>query len=132
MVTVTTHDDTLSLDVEGVDKLWTLHSHLDIPMHNVEGVRRAPDQSNGWWKGYRFPGARVPGIVAAGTFHQDGKRVFLDVHDPGRALVFDLKDKRFDQLVVEVDDPDSVVTQVRAALGGDPGGTDGSDAIWLE
>jgi len=29
----------------------------------------------------------VPGVITAGTFYQDGKRVFWDVHHPEKAIV---------------------------------------------
>jgi hypothetical protein len=119
MVTVTTDDHVLSVDVSGVDKLWSLRSHLEIPMENVVGVHRPSDQSDGWWAGFRAAGTRVPGVIKAGTFHRDGKRIFFDVHDPDKTLVFDLKDDDFNELVVEVADPEAVVTEVEAALRAD-------------
>ena len=49
----------------------------------------------------------MPGVITAGTFYQDGKRVFWDVHRPAKTIVIDLHDKRFNELVVEVLMPQS-------------------------
>jgi roadblock/LC7 domain-containing protein len=56
-----------------------------------------------------MPGTTVPGVMTAGTFYQDGKRVFWEVHHPEKTIVIDLHDERYNELVVEVDDPDAAV-----------------------
>ena len=43
------------------------------------------------------------------TFYQDDKRVFCDVHHPEKTIVIDLHDERYNELVVEVDEPQSGV-----------------------
>ena len=67
-------------------------------------------------KGVKAPGTSIPGVIRAGTFHQDGKRVFWDVHDPEKTIVIDLHDERYDQLIVEVADPRSAVEQIAKAI----------------
>ena len=64
----------------------------------------------------RMPGTTVPGVITAGTFYQDGKRVFWDVHHPEKTIVIDLRDERFNQLVVEVADPQAAVRLIQNAL----------------
>jgi hypothetical protein len=49
------------------------------------------------------------GVITAGTFYQDGKRVFWDVHNPDNTVVIELRDERYNQLVVEVADPNAAV-----------------------
>ena len=63
-----------------------------------------------------MPGTYVPGVITAGTFYQDGKRVFWDVHDPEKAVVIDLHDERYNELVVQVADPESAVRLIQNAL----------------
>lgn len=55
---------------------------------------------------------------AAGTFHQDGERVFWDVHDPAKVIVIELADEHFKRLVIEVDDPEATVTAIKTAISG--------------
>jgi len=95
----------LMLHVRGADKLWAFKSSLEIPLVHIAGVRTDPEVVRGWYHGIRMPGTNVPGVITAGTFYQDGKRVFWDVHDPNKTIVIDLHDERYNELGVEVDDP---------------------------
>jgi hypothetical protein len=106
----------LTLHVRGADKLWALKSSLEIPLVHVAGVRADPEIARGWYHGIRMPGTNVPGVITAGTFSQDGKRVFWDVHHPEKTIVIELHDERYNELVVEVDDPDGAVRLIQNAL----------------
>jgi len=72
--------------------------------------------ARGWYHGIRMPGTIVPGVITAGTFYQDGKRVFWDVHHPEKTIVIDLYDERYNELIVEVDDPEAAVKLIQDAL----------------
>jgi hypothetical protein len=63
-----------------------------------------------------MPGTSVPGVIKAGTFYQDGKRVFWDVHHPEKTIVIDLHDERYNQLIVEVEDPQAAVSLIQSGL----------------
>lgn len=106
----------LTLHVRGADKLWAFKSSLEIPLVHISGVRADPEAARGWYHGMRMPGTNVPGVITAGTFYPDGKRVFWDVHHPEKALVIDLHDERYSELVVEVEDPEAAVRVIREAL----------------
>lgn len=116
MVEVTLNGDQLHLEVKGLDKLWSFRSRLELPVAHVRAVRADPEIAKGWWKGIRAPGTSIPGVIRAGTFHQDGKRIFWDVHDPANTIVIELHDDEFDALVVEVADPAAVVAKLASAL----------------
>lgn len=73
-------------------------------------VARGEDQ------GIRMPGTNVPGVITAGTFYEDDKRVFWDVHHPEKTIVIDLHDERYSELIVEVADPDAAVKLIQSAL----------------
>jgi hypothetical protein len=105
----------LTLHIRGTDKLWAFKSSLEIPLLHIAGVRADPEAARGWWHGIRMPGTNVPGVITAGTFYQDGKRVFWDVHDPGKTIVIDLHDDRYNQLIVEVADPEGAVRLIQSA-----------------
>ncbi|MGB8888019.1 MAG: hypothetical protein WCC87_14910 [Candidatus Korobacteraceae bacterium] len=104
----------LLLHVHGADKLWALKSSLEIPLQHVAGIRADPEAARGWWHGLKLPGTNVPGVITAGTFYQDGKRVFWDVHDPEKTIVIDLHDERYNQLIVEVADPGAAVALIHS------------------
>jgi hypothetical protein len=106
----------LVLHVRGADKLWAFKSSLEIPLVHIAGVRADPEIARGWYHGIRMPGTDVPGVITAGTFYQDGKRVFWDIHRPEKTIVIDLHDERFNQLVIEVADPGAAVKLIQSAL----------------
>jgi hypothetical protein len=108
--------DRLSVQIEGMDKLWSLKSRLEIPLAHVAGVEADPEAVRDW-KGWRGPGVHIPGVIAAGTFHPQGDRVFWDVHDAAKAVVIRLADERYARLVIGVDDPAQTVAAIRQALG---------------
>lgn len=105
----------LVIEMEGLDKLWSLKSRLEIPLANVRGATADPGMIKEP-KGIRAPGTHVPGVITAGTFHIDGEQVFWDVRDPAKAVVIELADERYARLVVQVADPRETVARVEAAI----------------
>jgi hypothetical protein len=116
LVDLSVAEGKLSLQVRGADKLWAFQSSLEIPLLHITGVRADSEVACGWWHGVRMPGTSVPGVITAGTFYQDGKRVSRDVHHPEKTIVIDLHDEQFSQLVVEVADPVVSVKLIQTAL----------------
>lgn len=107
--------DDLVVTIEGLDRLWALKSRLTVPLTNVRGATVDPGVVKER-KGIRAPGAHLPGVITAGTFHRDGERVFWDVHDATKAVVIELADERYARLIIEVDDPRAAVALVENAL----------------
>ena len=87
MVDLSITEDKLVLHVRGADRLWSFNSSLEIPLVHIASVRADTEIARGWWHGIRMPGTNVPGVITAGTFYQDGKRVFWDVHHPEKTIV---------------------------------------------
>jgi hypothetical protein len=116
MVELSISGGNLELHVLGIDRLWALKSCLEIPLQHVAGIRADPEVARGWWHGIRMPGTEIPGVLTAGTFYQQGKKVFWDVHNPENTVVIELRDERYDELIVEVADPLAAAERVRAAL----------------
>ena len=116
MVDLSIAEGKLTLHVRGADKLWAFKSSLEIPLVHIARVRADPQAARGWYHGGRLPGTNVPGFITAGTFYQDGERVFWDVHDPEKTIVIDLHDERYNELVVEVDDPEAAMKFIQNAL----------------
>jgi hypothetical protein len=115
MVEITIKNNMLILEVEGLDKLWTLKSHLEIPLAHVTGVRADTKNIREWWRGVKMSGSRIPGVIKAGTFYQDGQRVFWDIHHPENGIVIELADDRYKELIIEVANPDKAIAQIQAA-----------------
>ena len=66
MAPVEVTGEQLTVQLEGMDKLWTFKSRLDIPLAHVTDAEADPEVVRGW-KGWRGPGAQVPGVIVAGT-----------------------------------------------------------------
>ena len=116
MVNVSIEGDRIHLDVEGIDQLWALRSHLEFPLSHVRAVRVDPEAARGWWHGLKLFGSNIPGILTAGTFYQQGGIVFYDVHDPDRTIVLELDHEHYDRLIVEVENPDETRAMIERAL----------------
>lgn len=114
MAQVRIDGDALVVEIEGLDKLWALKSRLEIPLVNVRGATADPGVIKEP-KGIRSPGAHVPGIITAGTFHIEGERIFWDVHDPAKAIVIELHDERYARLIIQVADPRATVALIEHA-----------------
>ena len=114
MVDLSISEGKLLLHVHGADKLWAFKGSLEIPLQHIAGIRADPEAARGWWHGLKLPGTNIPGVITAGTFYQDGKRVFWDVHDPEKTVVIDLHDERYNQLIVEVADPAAAVALIHS------------------
>jgi hypothetical protein len=56
-------------------------------------------------------------VVSAGTFYQEGERVFWDVRDPEKVVVIRLRDERYARLVIGVEDPPATVRAIQEAVG---------------
>lgn len=116
MVDLSIQEGKLMLHVRGADRLWAFKSSLEIPLVHIAAVRADPEVARGWYHGMRMPGTNVPGVITAGTFYQDGKRIFWDVHHPEKTIVIDLHDERYNQLIVEVEDPEVAVHLIESAV----------------
>jgi len=118
MVEISFIEDRLHLEVKGLDKLWAFKSELDLPLRHIRDVRHDPKAASlsGWWHGDKEAATQIPGVLTAGTFRLYGERIFWDVHHPEKAIIIELHDDRFDELIVEVNDPQATVEQIKANL----------------
>lgn len=67
-------------------------------------------------RGDGFHASNVPGVITAGTFYQHGQRIFWDVHHPEKTVVIQLHDERYNELIVEVADPEAAVQLIQNVL----------------
>lgn len=116
MVTISISDGRIHFDVEGIDRMWALRSQLEFPLSHIRSVRVDPEAAKGWWHGIRLWGSNIPGILTAGTFYQNGRVVFYDVHDPERTIVIELDHEHYDRMVVEVEEPEIEAGKMEKAI----------------
>ncbi|MGI8991539.1 MAG: hypothetical protein ACR2I2_18405 [Bryobacteraceae bacterium] len=117
MTTLKIEDGNLIINVQGADQLWALKSRLIIPLKHITGVSYEPEIARGWWHGFKLPGTQVPGVITAGTFYRHGEWTFWDVHNPENTIKISLKDEHYQNLVVEVKDPEKAIAEINAGLG---------------
>ena len=115
MVEVSIEDKKLVLKIKGIGKVFALKSEFTIPLTNVRGVT-ADSGVLKMPKGLRAPGTAVPGIFYAGTFYNDGDKVFWNVRHADKAIVVELEDEDFKRLVVEVENPAEIVELIEKNL----------------
>ena len=116
MVELSITNGNLLVRVIGLDRLWAFKSSIEVPLHHVTGIRADSEIVKVLNHGWKFPGTSIPRVITAGTYYKDGKRTFWDIHNPKVAVVIDLREERYHQLVVEVENPDAAVAMVQAAL----------------
>ena len=116
MVTIIIAGDRIRFEVEGIDKMWALRSHLEFPVSHIRAVRVDPEAASGWWHGIKLWGSNIPGVLTAGTFYQNNGVVFYDVHDPMRTIVIELDHEHYDRMIVEVADPEAESRKIATAI----------------
>lgn len=116
MVDLTISGQSLLVHVRGMHKVWALKSFLEIPLAHIVEVRADSQIAHRWYHGIRLPGTNIPGVLTAGTFYQNGKKSFWDIHDPDKVVVIELTNEPYDRLVVEVVDPKAAVEIVKGVL----------------
>ena len=83
MTIVSVSEGNLIVEVEGWDKLWSLHSRLVIPIQHVTGICADAKIAEGWWHGLRVGGTNLPGVITAHLL-SSRKLDFLGCAPPGK------------------------------------------------
>ncbi|HVL91894.1 MAG TPA: hypothetical protein VM264_00965 [Acidimicrobiales bacterium] len=106
-------DGELVVRPRGLHQWWSLRRVLQVPVAAVAdiGVARAADLP----VGVRAPGTSVPGY-RAGSYGTGADRSFWLVRRREEVLVVELRDRPYRRFVLEVDDPEVVVSSLRAQL----------------
>ena len=115
MVDVTVEGDRVVFNVEGLDKLWSFRSRVEIPLAHITAAEVNHELVGRWWHGVKMVGAELPGLFAAGTFYYHGELVFWDVRDPASTIIVSLEHERYRKLIVEVADPARTVAEIARA-----------------
>jgi hypothetical protein len=117
-LTVDQQHQKLIVEVVDIERLWVHNSHFEIPLAHVKGASLNPEVANDLPYPSQLPGdPQLHSPVSAGTFYKHGKRVFWEVSDPAQAVVIELKDDEYAELVVQVENPEAMVSQINQAIG---------------
>jgi len=117
-LTVDQQQHKLIVEVVAVERLWVHNSRFEIPLAHVKRASINPEVANSIPYPSQNPSdPEWPTPISEGTFYQHGNRVFWEVSDPAKAVVIELKDDQYSELVVQVDNPAAVVAQINQAVG---------------
>jgi hypothetical protein len=103
------HDDRVTVDLGGADRLWCLASHLEVPVAHITSARVAPVSEVKAGLSWRVGGAYWPGIVATGHYlvpDRKGARQFWCVYRDTEVLVIDTDLDRPARVVLQHPDRD--------------------------
>ena len=108
MVTINKNDNIVKFEVQGFHKLWAFTNHITLSMDNIVSVRQDPAVLNSW-SGLRLLGTYIPFILKAGTYCKKGKTSFWDVFREKNCIIVELQNTNYDQLVIEVENPEAAM-----------------------
>ena len=114
MVTVSIADDVATFELQGLDRFWALRRRVRVPVAHILDVRKAStiDLS---WRDLRLLGTYLKGRLVAGLFRKRGRFVFYAVRSVERSLAIELTHQFYDDLVLEVEDPDRAIHDLEEA-----------------
>jgi hypothetical protein len=112
MVAIHKVNDNIQFEVKGLHKLWAFKSQITVPQSNIVSVQQVEGPLS-IFKGLRMPGTHLPSIIAAGTYFKDGRKSFWDVVNSKNCIVVELKDSNYNQLIIEVENPEEAIKMLR-------------------
>jgi hypothetical protein len=97
------------IEITGWDKIWSFKGSLTIPKDSISSVSKHDGKLKPpFW---RCPGTAIPKLIIAGTYYGRGRKEFWNTHFKG-AIVFDLKNMEYTRIVVDVADPNKVLSEL--------------------
>ena len=106
MPTVIVTSDSVTVRLSAAEKVGALHSDLSIPRSAIVAATVVDDPMSA------VSGFRAPGHAKLGTWrHHDGKD-FIAVYADRPAVELRLTGQRYERLLISVDDPQALVTQL--------------------
>jgi len=116
MVEVSIDNASAVFTLKGADKFWAMKSEIKVQLANIVDFREQPSPVPGWFQGLKLIGTDIPNKFRAGTFYENGGRVFWDVRRPDKTIVVQLRDESYKKLVVEVESPASAIRTIKDGI----------------
>jgi hypothetical protein len=106
MAEVSIHGETLVVELSLLDKIFSVHGTLKIPLEHVVTAKTTKPPS--FWESLKIIGTNWPWGKMAGTYLFHGEVVFFDYGGREEAvLVVELADERYKHLFIRLDPPDT-------------------------
>ena len=104
--------DDVRIEITGWDRLWSFKGSLTVPKESIDRVYRYDGRIKPPW--CRAPGTAIPKVIISGTYYGRGRKEFWNTHFRSGALVFDLKNAEYTRVVIDVDDPEKVLSELKS------------------
>lgn len=98
-----------------VDAMLSVRSTIRIPLTSVVRIYVDPFVADEP-RGFKAPGTYWPRLVTKGTFHAKGVKTFWNIWRGENPIVVELRDTKFDRLVIEQDNPEAIVEEITRAV----------------
>jgi hypothetical protein len=113
--TIDIENGKLIFRLTGVDKVLALKIELKVPLTHVKSV--STDKAD-WncFKMLKLAGARLPHVIASGTFVSKDGLLFYDMHDPDKCVTVELIEEKYKKIVFEVEDKEATANEIEQSL----------------
>jgi hypothetical protein len=108
MVHITRNETETIFEIKGLHKLWAFKNEIRIPNEHIIKAYQDEKQLQDWYA-LKLIGTNMPYVLNAGTFYHHGGIIFMDVAHKQNAVIIDLKDEKYTQLIIEVADPKEAI-----------------------
>ena len=117
MAKVSIENGQLVVFFEGIRKIAVVKNKMSIPLENVAGAVVDPDAWNNAPRPFQKRcGTDSYGFYFGGSFVQKGDKMFYDLKKSERAIIINLKEEKFDYLILGVAEPEKTVDLINSAI----------------
>jgi len=114
LVKVNINEERVLVEIEGTQRFLALKNQIKIPISKIESV--STENVDPPWIAGRL-GTHMPPWFWAGTFWTlERKKRFYYVRNKDKCVTLNLKDQDYDQVIIEVDDKESIANEIKKVL----------------
>jgi hypothetical protein len=106
-------DGAVTINMSAAEKAEALHRNLTVPRSAITGVQVVSSGIDAV-HGFKLLGSGIPGVLMIGTFRSSEAMTFAVCHGNGPAIVIDLTGEHYDRVVLTLDNPEQVASELTA------------------
>ena len=115
MVTLVKKTEKIIFDLSGFPTPLVFKNRISVPTKNIRSAYQNAKYLE-TWEGNKAPGKDVPDMLKAGTFQKNKMQYFWAVNDLKNAIIVDLINESYEQLILEVENPEECMDLINAAI----------------
>jgi hypothetical protein len=118
MFTISMDSEAIHITFVGMGKLLAMHKGLSVSLRSVEGGGPLPKESARIPRSRKsWKGSNVQGRFTMGSLNKQGERSFWAIRSGDQAVALTLKDFDYDKLIIEPENRDAFLDELRKRLG---------------